>query len=82
MDGAHTLRQAALVSRVSFEPLSMLDQQNGLTRDGSGVSAQSESEFEAWRVRPAFRGGSSSAWRCRGCRRSLPTPTFLLPRFS
>ncbi|PRW60926.1 trehalose-phosphate phosphatase A [Chlorella sorokiniana] len=48
MDGAHTLRQAALVSRVSFEPLSMLEQ-NGLTRDGSGVSAQSDSEFEAWR---------------------------------
>lgn len=54
MDGSHSLQQAALVSRVSFEPLSLLDQQNGLTRDGSGVSAQSDSEFEAWRVSSAF----------------------------
>lgn len=53
MEGSHSLRQAALVSRVSFEPLSLLDQQNGLARDGSGVSAQSDSEFEAWRVRAA-----------------------------
>lgn len=73
MDGGHSLRQAALVSRVSFEPLSMLDQQNGLTRDGSGVSAQSDSELEAWRVRNLAswaRSGNIFSWpaatrRCR-----------------
>lgn len=62
MEGSHSLRQAALVSRVSFEPLSMLDQQNGLTRDGSGVSAQSDSEFEAWRVRSAVAAQGQRMW--------------------
>lgn len=70
MDGGHSLRQAALASRVSFEPLSMLDQQNGLTRDGSGVSAQSDSELEAWRVRNV-----ASEWQYpQLARRRLPPP--------
>lgn len=69
MDGGHSLRQAALVSRVSFEPLSMLDQQNGLTRDGSGVSAQSDSELDAWRVRNV-----ASEWQYPQLARRLPPP--------
>lgn len=74
MEGSHSLRQAALVSRVSFEPLSMLDQQNGLplTRDGSGVSAQSDSEFEAWRVGIVLHGRRGS---CAGRRRRRPGAT-------
>ena len=44
-------RSARLVSRVSFEPLSTLAELNGgLVRDGSGLSGDSNGEYEAWRV--------------------------------
>lgn len=52
MTGEHGgLRQAALVSRVSFEPLSeaAIMANGGLSRDGSGMSYESLSEYEAWR---------------------------------
>lgn len=56
--GISTDRSARLISRVSFEPLSTLAELNGgLTRDGSGLSGDSNSEYEAWRV-----SGPAAGW--------------------
>lgn len=61
------LRRPSLVSRVSFEPLSTLEQNGApLSRDGSGLSVESGgAEYETWRVSLSFvqAGACQAAWR-------------------
>lgn len=71
MTGEHGFgRQGNLVSRVSFEPLSdaaALCGNGSLSRDGSGVSVDSASEYDSWRVSAGGAGGAGLAAPRTGC---------------
>lgn len=69
-------RLSTLVSRVSFEPLSeavVFPGNGSLSRDGSGASVESTSEYDSWRV--SCRLARPRPRRPRACSQHQPAGT-------